>query len=339
MSNPSHPHELTLQRLLTAAFGDRATPAFVPALLGAGLIHLLAILMVHFEPSRPEPIPDAALDVLILRAPGPVTAQPAPDATLSLQQQSGESPRGDSATTTAADRPPPNTEPAQAVHQVSEESRPETVTDQPATDPVAQSPFNQGQISPEPPAPAAEISLLDEPEVLAARIEHKPERRPAPDPLAARPAPADAARILASQGSEITRLTTSLETRASSHASRVRRKSISASTREFRYANYLGAWARKVERIGNLNYPQAAKEQKLYGSLILHVAVRSDGSVERIRVVRSSGLDLLDQAAIQIVELAAPYSSFPPDIAADTDVLDIIRTWQFMQGGVLGWER
>jgi protein TonB len=114
---------------------------------------------------------------------------------------------------------------------------------------------------------------------------------------------------------------------------------VSASTREFRYASYLGAWARKVERIGNLNYPQAAKDQNLYGSLILHVAVRRDGSVEAVRIVRSSGYDLLDQAAIKIVELAAPYAPFPPDIAAETDVLDIIRTWQFQRGGKLGWER
>ena len=69
------------------------------------------------------------------------------------------------------------------------------------------------------------------------------------------------------------------------------------------------------------------------------MAVRADGSLENIRVVRSSGFDLLDQAAIRIVELAAPFSPFPPDIAAETDVLDIVRTWQFMRGDVLGWER
>jgi protein TonB len=61
--------------------------------------------------------------------------------------------------------------------------------------------------------------------------------------------------------------------------------------------------------------------------------------VEAVRIVRSSGYDLLDQAAIKIVELAAPYAPFPPDIAAETDVLDIIRTWQFQRGGKLGWER
>jgi periplasmic protein TonB len=138
--------------------------------------------------------------------------------------------------------------------------------------------------------------------------------------------------ILASRGEEIDRLTADLQAKTSAYASRVRRKSVSAGTREFRYASYLGAWARKVERIGNLNYPQAARDQRMFGSLILHVAVRSDGSVEQIRVVRSSGYDLLDEAAVRIVELAAPYAPFPPDIAAETDVLDIVRTWQFLQG-------
>uniref|UniRef100_UPI003594605A energy transducer TonB n=1 Tax=Thiocapsa sp. TaxID=2024551 RepID=UPI003594605A len=162
---------------------------------------------------------------------------------------------------------------------------------------------------------------------------------PLPAPADAPGKPIDAAQILASRGEEIDRLTANLQAKTAAYTSRVRRKSVSASTREFRYASYLGAWARKVERIGNLNYPQAARDQRMFGSLILHVAVRSDGSVEQIRVVRSSGYDLLDEAAVRIVELAAPYAPFPSDIAAETDVLDIVRTWQFLRGGGLGWEQ
>jgi protein TonB len=149
----------------------------------------------------------------------------------------------------------------------------------------------------------------------------------------------DAAQIFASRNAEIDRLNASLQAKNAAYASRVRRKSVDASTRELSYASYLGAWARKVERIGNLNYPQAAKDQRMFGSLILHVAIRADGSVEQIRVVRSSGYALLDEAAARIVELAAPYAPFPPDIAAETDVLDIVRTWQFLRGGGLGWEQ
>lgn len=118
-----------------------------------------------------------------------------------------------------------------------------------------------------------------------------------------------------------------------------RRKAISASTQEYIYANYLESWRRKVERIGNLNYPEEAKEKRLFGSLVLQAAVRADGSLESVRVLRSSGQDVLDQAAVRIVELAAPFAPFPPDIRAQHDVLDITRTWQFMRNQKLGWDQ
>ncbi|NCA69300.1 MAG: energy transducer TonB [Sphingobacteriia bacterium] len=148
----------------------------------------------------------------------------------------------------------------------------------------------------------------------------------------------DVASILDSRGAEIDRLANAARSPTAGTLERPRRETVSTSTPDLRYASYLGAWTRKVERIGSLNYPQAAREQRLYGSLILHVAVRADGSLEQVRILRSSGYDLLDEAAIRIVELAAPFAPFPPDIAAETDVLDIVRAWQFMKGGRLGWE-
>jgi len=84
-----------------------------------------------------------------------------------------------------------------------------------------------------------------------------------------------------------------------------------------------------VERVGNLNYPDEAKRRKLYGNLVLHVAIRPDGSVRAINVRKSSGHKLLDDAAIRIVKLAAPFAPFPAEIRKETDILDIIRTWQF----------
>jgi protein TonB len=205
-------------------------------------------------------------------------------------------------------------------------------------------PIHAGTVFPDP-TETAETSPPDLETMARSEPPPKPasdarvEPLPPPDPMAAQEMPVDAARILASRGEEINRLTAGLRSETAAYANRIRRKSVSASTREFRYASYLGAWARKVERIGNLNYPQAARDQRMFGSLILHVAVRSDGSVEQIRVVRSSGYDLLDEAAVRIVELAAPYAPFPPDIAAETDVLDIVRTWQFLRGGGLGWDQ
>ncbi|WP_218068336.1 energy transducer TonB [Candidatus Thiosymbion oneisti] len=148
-----------------------------------------------------------------------------------------------------------------------------------------------------------------------------------------------AAEILASRNLEVAALTARVRHGSTAAADRPRRKAIGAGTREYKYANYLEAWCRKVERVGNLNYPEEAKRRKLYGNLTLQVALRADGSLERVRVLRSSGFELLDEAAVKIVELAAPFSPFPPAIRAETDMLDITRTWRFLSSNRLGWER
>lgn len=100
-------------------------------------------------------------------------------------------------------------------------------------------------------------------------------------------------------------------------------------TQEYRFATYVEAWRQKVEKIGNLNYPEAAKEQKLYGKLQLSVDIRADGSIDKIQVTRSSGHKILDDAAKRIVELAAPYAAFPEDIRKEYDIIGITRTWTF----------
>lgn len=107
-----------------------------------------------------------------------------------------------------------------------------------------------------------------------------------------------------------------------------RHKTITTSTREPDYARYMEAWRQKVERVGNLNYPHGQS-----GSLLLDVALHPDGNIESIDLRRSSGSPELDRAAIEIVKLAAPFSVFPERIAAETDILHIVRTWQF--GGQL----
>jgi protein TonB len=108
-----------------------------------------------------------------------------------------------------------------------------------------------------------------------------------------------------------------------------KRKFVGARTQEYRYAQYVEDWRSKIERIGNLNYPQQARNQKIYGKLTLTVSIRADGSVESVEISRSSGQRILDAAAMRIVKLAAPYAAFPPDIRKETDVLSITRTWQF----------
>ena len=108
-----------------------------------------------------------------------------------------------------------------------------------------------------------------------------------------------------------------------------KRTFIGARTQEYRYAQYVEDWRSKIERIGNMNYPQQARNQKIYGKLTLTVSIRADGSVESVEINRSSGQRILDAAAMRIVKLAAPYAVFPPDIRKETDVLSITRTWQF----------
>ncbi len=110
-----------------------------------------------------------------------------------------------------------------------------------------------------------------------------------------------------------------------------RRRFVGARTQEYRFAQYVENWRIKVERVGNLNYPQAARQNRIFGSLQLTVAIRADGSVEKVEINRSSGKSLLDAAAKRIVLLAAPYSPLPPDIRRDTDVLSITRTWTFTE--------
>ena len=143
------------------------------------------------------------------------------------------------------------------------------------------------------------------------------------------------AQLLASTQLEIDRLTAELDRRKKSASNQPRRKPVNSSTQEYKYAAYLEAWRSKVERIGNLNYPDEAKRRRLHGHLILHVAVKADGSIERIRVVQPSGHKLLDDAAVRIVRLSAPFAPFPPEIREEADILDITRTWQFLDGDSL----
>ncbi len=104
-----------------------------------------------------------------------------------------------------------------------------------------------------------------------------------------------------------------------------------ASTMRDKGAWYKDEWRKKVERIGNLNYPDGARRQQIYGSLRLLVSINRDGTLFEVQVLESSGQPLLDQAALRIVRLAAPFAPFTGDLA-DIDRLEIIRTWRFERG-------
>jgi protein TonB len=140
---------------------------------------------------------------------------------------------------------------------------------------------------------------------------------------------------LVSKSLEIARLEAQINKDFDAYQKLPRRKFIGARTREYRFAQYIEDWRIKVERIGNLNYPDLARQKKIYGSLQLSVAVRADGSVENVEVTRSSGQPILDAAAQRIVKMATPFSPFPANIRRDTDILSITRTWSFTQSDKL----
>jgi len=110
---------------------------------------------------------------------------------------------------------------------------------------------------------------------------------------------------------------------------RPRRKFLSARTKEFKYATYMDAWRKKVERVGNINYPEQAKQRRLSGAVVLDVEIKPDGSVLAVSIIRPSGHKVLDDAAVRSVRLAAPYDPFPPDIRKEVDIMHITRTWQY----------
>ena len=134
---------------------------------------------------------------------------------------------------------------------------------------------------------------------------------------------------------EMDRLQAQIDKQQDEYQKRPKKKYIGARTKEYRFALYVESWRQKVERIGNMNYPEVAKAQKLYGQLRMTVAIKSDGSLESVMIDQPSNHKVLDEAAKRTVELAAPYAVFPDDIKHDADILYITRTWTFTQEDLL----
>jgi protein TonB len=130
------------------------------------------------------------------------------------------------------------------------------------------------------------------------------------------------------------RLAAEIHLRSERYAKRPKRKFVSASTTEYAWATYLSEWVKRVERVGNLNYPDEARRRHLAGKVVITIAIRRNGSVERAQVVQSSGIALLDSSALRIAKLAEPYAALPKT-EEDPDILHVTRTWLFMPGGEL----
>lgn len=141
--------------------------------------------------------------------------------------------------------------------------------------------------------------------------------------------PLPSAATLMQESMTMARLQPGIQRDRESQSKLPRRKWISANTRAYEYAAYMQAWVAKVERVGNLNYPEEIRRLKLTGDLVMTVGIKVDGSVESIDITRSSGTPQLDQAATRIVRLAGPYSPLPDYIQTEVDILHITRTWRF----------
>ncbi len=139
------------------------------------------------------------------------------------------------------------------------------------------------------------------------------------------PALDDLAKEIASLEARIAR-----ERQAQAKAPRIKRLT-SVSTKSADEAAYLNMWRQKVERIGNANYPGG----NVYGDLRMLVVLRYDGTLKEVRILKSSGHKVLDNAALRIVRIAAPYQGFPVAMRKNYDELEIIRTWKFSRTGAL----
>ncbi len=195
----------------------------------------------------------------------------------------------------------------------------------PKPDPgIAPVPIAPGSPRPQPAQRTALVTTQAESESRAANREQVPaESKPLPS-----------SRELIEHSLEMARLAAEIDRQSVAYAKRPKRKFVSASTQEFEYASYMRAWVARVERIGNLNYPDEARRRNLHGQLVMTVAVRRDGSIERIDIIQPSGYPVLDDAAQRIVRLGEPFAPLP-ETKDSTDILHITRTWQFLPGNVL----
>ena len=187
------------------------------------------------------------------------------------------------------------------------------------TDGVAPTPVLAGA----PPEPTA----ASEDTLTSVYAERSVDNESTPDEPVERELPPDT--VLVEQNLDIARLQAEIDRQQERFAKRPKIKTVNARTTEASSAEYMYRWVEEVERMGNLNYPDAARRAGLAGALVLIVGIHKDGEIESITVDESSGERVLDDAAKRIVELAAPFEPMTGKLAEETDILYIVRTWEF----------
>jgi protein TonB len=142
-------------------------------------------------------------------------------------------------------------------------------------------------------------------------------------------------RDIQSLSREIASLNAKLDKQRQQYAKRPRELVLTAaSTKKAKDAAYLNEWTRKVELVGNQNFPAEAIRDEITGSLSLQSIIKWDGTLIKAEILKSSGKRLLDDAALQIIHRAAPFLPFSPELRKDFDQMAIIRTWNFEISGL-----
>jgi protein TonB len=303
------------------------------------IIHTMIVMGVSFSP---EPVPESRFESLEVILITQKSEKPPEDADMLAQasfqgggnSETVERPSAPVEAPIPAPTPEAAATPTPPVEQQIQQ-KPDPTALEPATPTEAQS--TEAKTPSE--APERLVKEAPQAELLTAEPEALPESQ-APiaqaSPAKEQPKPKIVTRPLPTAAQLITRsfamasLNAELQQKLELRARRPRRKFISANTKEFRFAAYMEAWRAKVERVGNINYPDEARRKDLSGSLLLDVAINPDGSVREITVRRTSGQQVLDDAAVRIVELAAPFARFPDEFLKEIDILHVTRTWKFL---------
>ncbi|SDW85865.1 energy transducer TonB [Marinobacter mobilis] len=198
-------------------------------------------------------------------------------------------------------------------------------------------PVNEVGDQPVQPEPPSRVAPAQRSERQLVRTEGR--SRPAADPDMAEtfdePLPVQERRSLMERSLEIASLEARFSAQQQAYARRPRVLRVTAaSTLSSDNAWYVQNWVDKINRVGNMNYPQEARQNSIYGQLRMLVLLRKDGTIKRVEILESSGYSVLDDAAIQIVRMAAPFQAFTERMQEQTDEIEIIRTWSFQPKGL-----
>jgi len=134
---------------------------------------------------------------------------------------------------------------------------------------------------------------------------------------------------------EVARLEAEIARQWQAYQELPKRKFIGARTESVVYAEYVDQWREKIERVGTANFPEEARRRGEFGTVLVTVAIKADGTVEKVEIDRSSGNGVLDAAVARIVMLASPFKAFPEKVRRETDILHITRTWSFTRSDLM----